>query len=151
MTAKFLRTDNTKKRIVNIEFVRDTDDCPDLSHLGEYHTESRSNAIDRQERGDMGRGEYRYFSPAMTGEETGNPESPEQDYQRYEAYNRGEWCMIFCFAKATVSVNGVLQTITSGGLAGVESDSDESYFKEIEAEQREELKAILTDLGFNPM
>jgi hypothetical protein len=146
----FIRTDDNTKRIVKIEFVQHQDDCPDLSNLGEYHAAPREGSIDRQARGDMKRGECRYFTPAMTGEETGNPDSPEQDYQRYEAYNRGEWHMTFCQAKATVSVHGVMQTITSGGLAGVESDSDASYFKEIEAEQREELNGILTEFGFNP-
>jgi hypothetical protein len=32
--STFLRTDDTTKRIVSMTFVKDTDDSPDLSHLG---------------------------------------------------------------------------------------------------------------------
>ena len=48
---------------------------------------------------------------------------------------------------ALVTVNGVVQTIKSGGLWGIESDSEEEYRREIEAEQVGELRAILESLG----
>jgi hypothetical protein len=84
----------------------------------------------------------------MTGEETGNPDSPEQDNLRTEDYNKGGWSMLFCQAKATVSIHGVMQTITSGGIGGVESDLDESYFQELEGQEMAELRVILADMGF---
>jgi len=147
--SQFRCTDNTTKRIVNVQFRVEQDECPDLSFIGEYSSEPRADdvTVDRKERNDMGRGEFRYFIAAMSGEQTGNPESVEQDYQRMEEYNRGGWYMTFAFAEADISINGVTQTIRSGGLGGVESDSG-TYFDEIKAEQYNELKDILAGLGF---
>ncbi len=47
------------------------------------------------------------------------------------------------FARATVYVSGVRQSIQSGGLWGVESDGDASYFEELKAEQLAELREVL--------
>lgn len=146
--TQYLRTDNQTKRILSVTFTRETDTNPDLSHLGEYSNTPGPSAIDRQERGHMLRGEYRYFNPAMSGEESGNPDSPEQDYQRMEDYERCEWCMQFCRAKAKVSIRGVEQKLTSGGLGGVESDSEEEYFDLIRDEELVTLRGILEDAGF---
>lgn len=57
------------------------------------------------------------------------------------------WIMLGVQASASVYVDGVHQTITSGGLWGIESDSDEAYKRELEAEQRDELASILETLG----
>jgi hypothetical protein len=46
-------------------------------------------------------------------------------------------------------VNGVCQTITSGGLWGIESDSDHEYLVEIGQQEVDQLKAILQTLGFS--
>lgn len=43
----------------------------------------------------------------------------------------------------------ILQSITSGGLWGIESDSDSSYIAEIEQEQLAELREQLHALGFS--
>ncbi len=144
----FIRTDDTATRIVSFQFIRAVDDAPDLSHLGEYTNSGGSrDAIKRE---NAGRGEYKYFLPAMTGEETGNPDSPRLDYERMEAYNTGDWHMRFCQAVAVVSIKGVMQRITSGGLSGVESDSGEDYFAEIASDEFDDLADILTALGFTP-
>lgn len=136
-----------------IEFVKvrcEVDQDPDLSYLGEYSRLADSdNAIDRRARGDMGHGELQYFNPAMTGEETGNPDSPEQDYQRMEAHNRGAWCMVGVWAEAEFIVGGTVQRIRSGGLWGIESDSDKSYFEEVAREELSSLADILKELGFS--
>ncbi len=123
------------------------DDDPDLSYLGEYSETAGPNAIDRQERGDRSRGTYRYFNPAMSPKDTGNPDSVEQDYQRMESYNRGDWQAIGIRVTAEVVIGGVLQTITSAGLRGVESDSSDKYLDEIAAEQLDELRGILAEMG----
>jgi hypothetical protein len=143
MSGHYLRTDNTTKRIVRVTFNREPDTDPDLSHLGEYSDRPAEVHIDRRERGDMEHGEYRYFNCG-----DGDPEYIEADYKRYEAYNRDEWGMLFCVAEAKISINGITQTLTSGGLAGVESDSEESYFREIEDEQLDELREVLQSCGF---
>ncbi len=140
------------KRIIDVKFYTECDDCPDLSLLGKYTDTWEENAIDRKSDDRYGRyaayGEYRYFVPALTGEETGNPDSPEQDYQRAEAYNRGDWTVLYCYARATVVIGSISQTMRSGGLGGVESDSDASYFEEIKQEELATLRDVLLDCGF---
>lgn len=133
------------KEIVSIDFKCEYDPDPDLSHLGEYSDKPEPGHIPRE---NVGRGEYGYFIPAMTGEETGNPDSPRQDYERMESYNRGEWYMCYCYAEAVVVVDGVRQKIRSAGLGGVESDSDKSYFDEVKGDELSSLCGILESLGW---
>jgi len=138
-------------RILSVKVTRETDPAPDLSYLGEYVSRtSADHAIDRVERGDAGRNEYRYFIPTMTAEETGNPESPEQDYQRMERYNAGDWYMLGIKVTAEVQFTGdTVQTIRSGGLWGIESDSEESYLKDIEKDELDSLREELLACGFS--
>ena len=139
-------------RILSVRVVSLPDYDPDLSYLGEYNSNPDGDCvIDRQERGDMERNQFRYFHPAMTGEETGNPDSPEQDYQRCEAYSRCDWCMVGVRADAEVQLSngGPVQDIRSGGLWGIESDSDKSYFSQVEGEELAQLRAELLLLGFS--
>lgn len=142
----------TGKSILNVYVLIIHDDSPDLSHLGEYTNQPGPDdrTIDRQETGDMGRGEYRYFVAAMSGEDTGNPESVKQDYERMESHNRGEWQMIGMRAHARVQFTpqGPWNEITSGGLWGIESDSGDDYFREIGQEQLAELRDQLHAAGF---
>ena len=130
-----------KLQILNVKIENKVDESPDLSFLGEYSRRATSPcAIDRVARGDAGRNEFQYFNPEMTGEETGNPESPEQDYQRMESYNRGEWHMVGIIAKAEIRnpATDCTQVIRSGGLWGVESDGGE-YLNDVAKEQLSEL------------
>ena|SRR5437016_1875033 len=129
------------------------------------------------ERGDMARHEFRYFNPSFNYvDKNGNPSDgltseevrkyTRQDYERMESLNRGDWCFIGIIAEAEIQLtttweNSVVskvswhspiapyQTITSGGLWGTESDSDESYLQEIEQEQLSELRSQLKALGFS--
>lgn len=131
----------TPKQIRSIKLVREVDTSPDLSFIGKYSQTPGKNAIDREVRDHLPRGEFRYFNVA-------NPDSVEQDYQRMTAYNRGEWHMLGISAKAEIVVDGVCQQITSGGLWGIESDASEDYFREIEQDELAGLRRILVDLGF---
>lgn len=77
-----------------------------------------------------------------------------QDKERLAAYNRGEWHMLGISAKATVLIptetvppSWKIQEITSGGLWGIESDSDEEYLKQVEDEQVAELRRYLQILN----
>jgi len=78
-----------------------------------------------------------------------------QDYQRMEAFNAGEWCYLSIRALAEVKLNtddrgiGVVQKIGSGGLWGIESDSDASYIKQIENDELADLKRELHAIGFS--
>lgn len=147
---------------IRIETKADTD--PDTSYLGKYTDESSSEAFicygehagkqvkelgDGEELPERSR-EYRYFLPAMTGEETGNPESPKQDFDRMQALNSGQWCCVGIVAKAVVrSASGITQTLRSGGLWGIESDSDKAHLAEVAKEELAALRAELEAFGFS--
>lgn len=123
-----------------------------------------STACDCGESGDMSRGEYRYFNPSFNYSEEiamleAGKESPisadeirkyvAQDYARMEGYNRDQWAFVGVRAEAEININSTIQTIRSAGLWGIESDSDASYFKEVEGEELHDLRATLTTLGFS--
>jgi hypothetical protein len=92
-------------------------------------------------------------------------ENARRDYERMEAYNRDEWGFIGIRAEATVIIGEVCrirnekgeeivtgrihQFLTSGGLWGIESDSDQSYFREVEQEELNQLRRILHEWGFS--
>ncbi len=113
------------------------------------------------ERGDMERGQYRYFNPSfnyvtktddpadgLTSEDVRN--YVRQDYERMERLNRGDWCFIGIRAEAQVQTGSdVVQKITSGGLYGIESDSGKEHFEETIHEELANLKTELLALGFS--
>lgn len=144
------------KRVDWIQVRWEFDESPDTSHLGEYSNTPKAGAIDREERGDMGRHEYRYFNPCIenyAGEsEADIAKYVEQDYQRMEKLARNDWCFMGCVVEAEVSYpigNGSRRTerFTSGGLWGIESDSDASYIESIELEQIKDLSEHLEQFG----
>jgi hypothetical protein len=121
------------------------DSSPDLSYLGEYSDSPGPNAI-RVNR----RGAYRFFNPAMSGEETGNPDSPSQDFARRESYG-DSWYM--CAIRASVEVafpnddgTFTLETIRSPGLWGIESDSGKTYLESVARDELSQLEETLSSL-----
>lgn len=142
------------RAIERIDIEQELDVTPDLSYLGRYTSVptrdevEAGKVVDRQEEGDWHRGEYQFFVAAYSAQETGNPDSVEQDYHRMEAYNRGDWHMVGIRAVAEIVVNDVRQTITSGGLWGIESDSDKEHLAEVGREQLTGLRSILLELEF---
>ena len=68
---------------------------------------------------------------------------------RYQQYQNGDFAFVGIRAEAEIVVNGVCQTITSGGLWGIESDSERQYLSEVEQEEVDQLKVILQSLGFS--
>jgi hypothetical protein len=113
---------------------------------------------DCDERGDMERGQSRYFNPCHENYK-GIPEEEirkycVQDYERMERLNRGDWCFLGIRVEAEISIPSgpgysTLQTIHSGGLWGIESDSDKSHFAETEANELADLRTQLYALGFS--
>ena len=120
--------------------------------------------------GDMERNEYRYFNGNVENYKGETPEDirkyVRQDYERMERLQHGDWCYIGIRAEATITLNATWensvvskaswhkpiapeQTITSGGLWGVESDSGKDYLAEIEADELYELRKQLTAVGFS--
>ena len=143
------------KRILKVWIEKRQDESPDTSHLGEYGSEAKSEfAINRKERGDWERNQFEWFNPNhqnYAGEKRTIIEKYcEEDYRRMESLNRGDWYYLGVTAKAKVQLTGDLwQTITSGGLWGVESDSGPNYLKTIADEQLAELRGQLLAIGFS--
>jgi hypothetical protein len=79
---------------------------------------------------------------------------------RLQQYRDGQFSFVGVQAEAEVLIpatehehstkgHAIVQRITSGGLWGIESDSDAPYFVEIEKEQLDELAQQLYGLGFS--
>jgi len=101
------------------------DDCPDLSWLDQFE-----NSQDLEEQ--------KYY---------------QRDQERKASYG-DRWEMLGCIAKAVVSYDigqgsRRLETLTSGGLWGIESDSGKDYFSEVESEQLADLADHLRHFGIN--
>lgn len=73
----------------------------------------------------------------------------QQDKDRLQALFDGQWSFIVIQAAAKIRINGVSQIISSGGLHGIEDDSDEDYFQEVFAEELDQLKSMLLIIGFD--
>jgi len=75
----------------------------------------------------------------------------EAGQERLSAYRNGSWHLIGIQAAATFLIphggHFVTQTVTSPGLWGIESDSDESYLDDVYAEECESLADMLAALG----
>jgi len=159
------------KQIKSIKIVHEYDDDPDLSWLGKFSNEWSQGAIDRKRFGDWDPSEMRYFVPCNHWPH--NPENwahvPEDDLKdiiakhrtlkkadwtyaikdmhRQESYG-SRWITIGIYAKADIVTRNVHQTIRSGGLWGIESDSSQCDIKSIEKMELNELRKILEELGF---
>lgn len=151
-----------KRQILSIKIRHMADDSPDTSWLGEYTDNLEPGVIVRRygeffERLDdddaiPGRGrEFRGFKPYAGEEPVGTDAYYEygmQDYLRMEGLNRGDWQFLGVRAEAKVILDGnLIQTITSGGLWGIESDSG-AYLDEVADEQLDELYKQLRAVGF---
>jgi len=112
------------------------------------------------------RREYRYFNGPVENYKGETPENirkyVRQDYERMESANRGDWCFIGIRADAKIGIpeayrrvhpldpgSMTVQTVTSGGLWGIESDSDDGHIQETEKEELSDLKNQLLALGFS--
>ncbi len=145
-----------------------SDDSPDTSFIGEYSDESTPGAIINvgdhagkflYELGDddylpkCGR-EDRYFIPYARGEKPGSKDFEtyaKQDFARMNGLERGDWAFQGCVAKAELSYpigqgSRRIEWLTSGGLWGIESDSDKEYLRSVEDEQLADLASHLAAL-----
>lgn len=74
----------------------------------------------------------------------------QDDFEaRLSEYRTGAFHFLGCQARAQVTVNGVSQRVYSGGVWGIESDSDTAYLNDIQAEQVAELVEILREFGIS--
>lgn len=83
----------------------------------------------------------------QTDEEMG--EGFEESARKRLATYGHDWYMIGIWAEATIGSGGPFQTIRSGGLWGVESDSDVQYITDIERDERDELISILRAINID--
>jgi hypothetical protein len=79
-----------------------------------------------------------------------DPDYKEEDQERLDAFNNGDWYMLGIFVRAELVVNGTIQTVQSPGLWAIESDSGEDYLNEVAGEEYEVLLGILKELGVKP-
>ncbi len=105
--------------------------------------------------------DYRYFNPQVDSGVTDDDEQRKyamQDYDRAKDYGQSWWFMgVKAEAQISIPDGGrtaygqtrTIQRIASGGLWGIESDSEDSYFTEIEDEELSQLKDQLHALGFS--
>ena len=121
------------------------DYSPDLSWLGEYHSNRRPGCIDREARGDAGRHEYQFWSPGMSLEDhraglrrMGYSKHSAytlargyvlRDYKRIESYGTDWW-----MEGVIVSVSLDEHALGEASLWGIESDAGDEYRAEIVAE-----------------
>lgn len=135
-----------RAKVVKIEVKRIVDEYPDISFLEttpEYHygtDGSNWNHVSEEEKQKI-IAQYGSILGACVA-------YAEQDKERLDAYNRGTWWMIGIKTIATVHIlvnDNVIktQTIDSGGILGIESDSDKSYLQEIGRNQIDEVKDYL--------
>ena len=79
------------------------------------------------------------------------PDYEPENAERLASYNRGEWYTIGIKAYATIEIpidekTSSIQTIESGGLWGIESDSRSDYKTTIGKEEVDEVKHLLRTL-----
>lgn len=157
------------KRIQSIKVQRVADSDPDTSYLGTFSNRAYTQfAIDHCERTGSNRTNGQWFNPGTVEDfkesaswipttvenkrqywHDAMVKNAEADYARMIAFSDGQWEYIGIRATAEVVIAGTCQTVTSGGLWGIESDSDAAYLQEIEAEQVSELRTILYGMGFS--
>jgi len=111
--------------------------------------------------GFLSRRVFRYFNPSFNyvddnGKLVDGVTSEEviryvkQDYERMEGLNAGAWSFVGIVAEAKLQItqDAPLQTITSAGLWGIESDSGDDYFNSVADDELAQLKTELKGLGF---
>jgi hypothetical protein len=73
----------------------------------------------------------------------------EQDEfeERLATHKKDEWNFVGCHAEAEVVIEEITQTLTSGGLWGIESDSEQEHLDEIIAGEWAALRNVLKTVG----
>jgi hypothetical protein len=80
-----------------------------------------------------------------------DPDTSYLDQEEFEdrkaQYERGDFSFVGVRVEAEVEINGVIQKISSGGLWGIESDSDKKHLREVAKEEYDQLVGILKSMG----
>jgi hypothetical protein len=76
-----------------------------------------------------------------------NPDVHYLNADGLAAYERGEFDFMCAHAEAEVVIEGVPQTLTSAGIAGIESDAEDEYLDEVIDGEWGALRAVLKTVG----
>lgn len=136
-------TDNNKpiKAIVEKIIVKhEIDEYPDLSFLGKFSDNPGKYPIKHN----GSRGSYHYFN----ADNVENMTQAKENYNEMMRFENNDIFMMGIKAYAVINIptdnnSWIIQHITSGGLWGIESNSDKDYIKTIESEQIDEVKTYL--------
>lgn len=129
---------------ISVRYEQDTvESIPD--HLGKFSSEPGPFAVDRKK--EMGRNEFRYFN----AENVENMKEARENYARAMEFEKGNVSMMGIHAEARVITGGpsewLINTIHSGGLYGIDSDSSAEYLADIAREQIAYLRDTLHEFG----
>jgi hypothetical protein len=148
---------SNKPTVTKIVIKRTLEDQPDLSYLGDFtndyeKAEEGDIVIDRFPEGEPRGGEYRYF----IAHNVSNDKEARDNYARVMQFVSGQVGAYIISAEAYILVpdgrgNFMTQTISSGSIGGIDTDSDESYIKETEDEQIAELQSQLKAFGIKDL
>jgi len=136
-----------KPFISKIKVKHEPDTTPDLSWLETEYDEDEHEIIKS----------VRYDQKAIKKYGWGKVKKwMDSDKERLESYGNS-WEMMGIIAEAEIYIphkgyqppSWQIQKITSGGLWGIETDSDKSYIKSVEEGQIDELKDNLKALGIS--
>lgn len=160
------------KKLIKVVVKSVEDERPDYSFIGEYTDALEPGVIVRQfdkfyqdltakERDEIsaryGR-ESRGFKPYSGGLKNGQKFYKKygmRDYERMEKLHYGNFHFIGIVTEAEIQISTteeafpvMNQTIYGGSLWGIESDSEEEYFREVGNDCLSDLKTQLLALGF---
>ena|ERR1035437_1461373 len=138
------------KKITKITIKHIPDYDADLSWIGTFSDTAGEFAIEHKQ---TERGQYKYFNPQKGACE--DMKQARRDYETMMKYERGDLYCIGVKAEAEIQTSEQgniwnINRVSSAGLWGIEQGykDDKKDIKEIEDEQADELKDILTALGF---
>jgi hypothetical protein len=130
-----------------INYIPDYDAQTD--HYGKFSDEPGKFAVKHSDNA----GQWKYFN----AENVENMKQAKENYKRIMDIENGNIQIYGIKAEAEIATslenvypagNWLINHLSSGGLWGLESDANEADFKEVEAEQLDELKDVLLALGF---
>jgi len=129
-------------KLKEIEIQHRNDEDPDLSYYGKFSNNPVGSYPDDITISHDVRGEYKYFHASNCE----NVEQAKQNYQRMLGYGT-DWVCVGVCAVATVVMGDTVQTISTAGLWGIESDCGESEIKDVGLDEIYQLKKMLDDCG----
>ena len=140
-----MKKDTRKPELREVEIKIEVDEYPNLDWLETELSEDKKEIIKSDQ----------YTNEDLKTDRKNTLKYIEQDKQRLRDYNKGKWQMLGISAVATIYLptnfindkgeytDWKIQKIDSGGLYGIESDSEEGYIKETGSDQCDELKHYL--------